>query len=404
MNKLSLVGKLMDISFCDKQCSNVNNNEFKGELIEFLENQYKINNFERLYNNLMPTMFRCVSHHQHLLATLTNGTPYLLYMTRVDNVNCCFYIDRKLKNGYSYPKIHCVKYRFHDSIFNDTIFSGELIRDSQRNWYFLLSDILVHKGQKMDNQNIIAKFQLMNTILKNEYVKDTHLEVCPLQVKRLFMYRDVKKLFNEYIPNLSYTCRGIVFYTLSAKFSNYAYQFPREKGIKIKDIETINQEINKKEPSLLNKQNTILSLNNGDDDNQENLKMLNAELSGNIDTSNSNDSCFINDNIPDNNVVFNVIKGDITDIYHLYCYDKTNKFMKYDYAYIPNLSISKKIKHIFKEKKDIEERDNKTNQGCLKLECQYSQIFDKWTPINLTNIDIYTITKIDKIKENLNRN
>ena len=46
---LSLEGKLSDISFCDKKCSNVNNNDFKEEFIRFIDDKYNIKVVDKLY-------------------------------------------------------------------------------------------------------------------------------------------------------------------------------------------------------------------------------------------------------------------------------------------------------------------------------------------------------------------
>jgi len=145
---LSLEGKLSDISFCDKKCSNVNNNDFKEEFIRFIDDKYDIKVVDKLYVFLNPSILKNVLYHQHLLTPLTNGNPYLLYLTRIDNTNCCFYIDRKLKGGFSFPKIHCVKYQFADELFTDTMFSGELVRDKNRKWFFLIDNLLIYKGKK----------------------------------------------------------------------------------------------------------------------------------------------------------------------------------------------------------------------------------------------------------------
>ena len=110
--KLTLKDSLSNISFCDKQCSNLNNNKAKESLVDYIQDTYNIKIIDRTYVVLNPHMMRNVSHHQHIISTLTNGNNYILFLTKVDNINCCFFIDRKLKSGYSYPKIHCVKYRF----------------------------------------------------------------------------------------------------------------------------------------------------------------------------------------------------------------------------------------------------------------------------------------------------
>ena len=108
---------LSKISFCDKQCSNVNDNKFKAQIIQNLDSKYKIQVVTRDYNILNPNILRNVSYHQHILSTYSNGNPYMLYLTKIDGINCSLFIDKKLKDGYSFPKMHCVKYRFADELF-----------------------------------------------------------------------------------------------------------------------------------------------------------------------------------------------------------------------------------------------------------------------------------------------
>ena len=53
MLNLSLVNKLSDISFCDKQCSNVNDNEFKSKLINYIQDNLNVNIIDRIYVNMV---------------------------------------------------------------------------------------------------------------------------------------------------------------------------------------------------------------------------------------------------------------------------------------------------------------------------------------------------------------
>ena len=36
------------------------------------------------------------------------------------------------------------------------------------------------------------------------------MEVCPLQIKKLFTYEQVDTLVQDFIPNLSYVCKGLL--------------------------------------------------------------------------------------------------------------------------------------------------------------------------------------------------
>jgi hypothetical protein len=274
-NQITISGNtLSKISFCDKQCSNINDNKVKSQIIQHLETKYNIQAVSRDYNIVNPNTLRIISFHQHIITPYTNGNPYLLYLTKIDGINCCIYIDKKLKDGYTFPKMHCVKYRFNDELFEqDTILSGELVKDNERRWIFLIDNILLYKGMSTAEKNVISKFELIHNILNNEYQLDKYIEICPLQVKKLFLYKDVRKMVTEFIPNLSYTCKGIVFYTLNNKCSNFAFIMPRDAQFEIKSPSEIDEIVQSKYPKLWAKKHSINKENIPDAINNNNYRV-----------------------------------------------------------------------------------------------------------------------------------
>lgn len=430
----TLRDSLSNISFCDKQCSNLNNNKAKEDLINYIERKYPIKIIDRGYVPLNPHMMRNISYHQHILTTLTNGNSYILFLTQVEGINCCFYIDRKLKGGYTFPKIHCVKYRFANELFEkETIFSGELIRDNDRKWFFILSDILVYKGQDTKSKNILSKFEMMYDILKDEYTADEHMEVCPLQIKKLFTYDQVDTLVQDFIPNLSYVCKGLLFNTLDSKFNNYALILPRERQLQVVDKSYIDSIIERKNPELMqnvmpvmdysnnlnnqteyvdtkSKYNTVTPESAGIVANQPVTEVSDRGVSGhnnsreiqNTNTRNVNQSNSVmtattlessnqgKSNITQNNVVFRILKTESPDIYNLYCLNG-NELIKDSIALIPNIKISQKMYHLFKNNNKLD----------VNMECKFSKVFERWIPENIVNNTPFSSNQVESIRSAL---
>jgi hypothetical protein len=383
---ITIAGNILaNISFCDKQCSNINDNKVKAQIVKHLEAQYGIPIISRDFNVINPNNLRIVSFHQHVLAPLTNGNPYLLFLTRIDGINCSIYIDRKLKDGYTYPKMHCVKYNFQEELFEkETVFSGELVKDNERRWVFLIDGILLYKELPTTEKNVIARYELIHSIMANEYNRDAFLEICPLQVKRLFLYRDVEKMVQDFIPNLSYTCKGILFYTLNNRCSNFAFLLPRDSQFKIKTPEEINDIVQEKYPKLWSKKHAI---------NQEQIPdaLFINTIEQRIGVVSSN--CKANTQIAVDNVVFKILKTDIPDIYNLYCIDpSTSNLVKYGIALVPNIRISHYLSNGFK--------DDANNLDRL-VECRFSKIFEKWTPVQFVANELYNKDEIEKIENKL---
>ena len=393
---LTLSGSVLSkISFCDKQCSNVNDNKFKAQIIQNLDSKYKIQVVTRDYNILNPNILRNVSYHQHILSTYSNGNPYMLYLTKIDGINCTIFIDKKLKDGYTYPKMHCVKYRFSEELFkDDTIFTGELVRDNERRWFFLIDNILLYKGLLTNEKNVLSRFELIHNIMNNEYTADKYLEICPLSIKKLFLYKDIKKMVSDFIPNLSYVCKGIIFYTLNNKHSNYAYIMPRDTQIEIKTSREIDDIVQDLYPDLWDKKHSISSseieesnivVNNNVNNNvNENLK-VNYKEDKHIETK-------IEPKIEEDNVIFKIMKTDIPDIYNLYCIDDNNSLIKHSNALVPNIKVSHYLYNTF--------ITNPNNFG-LKIECKYSKVFEKWSPIRFINNEPFKKTNIEIIEDKI---
>ena len=448
-SKISLQNVLSDISFCDKQCSNVNNNTTKADILNELETFYGIQIIEKNFVVLNPHIIKNVSFHQHLLSVISVGNPYLLYLTKIDGVNCCLYIDRKMKTGYFYPKIHCVKYKFNNEIFEDTIFSGELIRDVEKRWSFVLNDILVHRGTIVKQQNILSRFELMYSIMTDFYTADSVIEPCPIFIKRLFMYKDIASIFRDFIPKLSYNCRGIMFYTLNSKNTNYAYLFSREQEIPILSLNEIDEILKDTNPELFDTSmdtsidsRATVDLDNSLDNrdgifNKDTLEQAFESIYGDgykkelygesyecatadiipnykpihipslqsVENTQSTEIAFnivIKDRIEEekpNDIlenpdygVFRILKTQMADIFNLYVMSETNELIKLGVAYVSSLKTSKFLHELLKgDKLDI------------SVVASYQPKFQKWLPLRATTLEISSQSTIFKIMNNLDK-
>lgn len=410
---LTLENSLNKISFCDKECFNINNNQTKGNIVNYIQSKYKIKIIDREYVPLNPHMLRNISNHEHYLATYSNGNPYLLWLTKIDGKNCSIFIDRKLKDGYSYPKIHLVQYDFHDHIFDvEMVFTGELVRDINREWCYLISDLIIHEGIDITKtKNILSRFNLIYTILEKYFTPNTNIESCPLFVKKLWQYSQINELYNDYLPSLSYICKGIVFYTMNNQFSNYAWIMPKDMQIRVKPAKEADIEFNNKYPeykelcsldtninpmsnnekNIINTDNQYYSNNNINPKFKhiitkiDNIKNYNYFINKSyiLNMIKKIEKCITHfceeqcDNIDNNiNIIeLNVIKSNIPGIYKCLTNDLEDKGL----LYIPYLDMDKYIYNLYMDNNII----NYNKQ--IKMVCIYYEIFDKWIPIAYVN-------------------
>ena len=109
--------KTMDLSFCGEVAQNVVNKEAKEFVLQQLKSKYGVGiNDNRAYI-LHDKSVYFLEKTQHIISIKSSGTNYLLFLTRINNTNYCFYIDRKIAPGYTVPRIIATKYGFSDTVF-----------------------------------------------------------------------------------------------------------------------------------------------------------------------------------------------------------------------------------------------------------------------------------------------
>lgn len=355
--KPSLQNSLSTISFCDKECYNINQNTVKDKLITYIQQKYDyIKIIKNEYVMINPRFLYNITKHEHIITTLTNGNPYLLFLTIVDDVKWCIFIDRKLKNGYSYPKIHCTQYDFDDELFRDeTMFNGELVRDVNRHWKFIINDIFIYKGVNLKLQkNYLSRMELIHNIFNNSYTKSTDIEICPLQIKRVFQYKDINFIFDKFIPDLSYTCRGLIFNTLGGKYSSYVWILPKENQIRVRKMNNEEADLG----FVIDANKTFVKPKDVFSQN-----MINSIP----------DSKYINKDITKELII---TKATVPDIYNLYNseIDTGNIDTTLGIAYIPNIKISSMLYQYFA---------NNTNKMYCKVSCVFHNYFERWIPTEI---------------------
>ena len=176
---------LTKTSFCGKEIDNVTNNDLKKQILDDMCNKTNIT-YKTRYAKMFNEQYLKNFNNPHIICLKTVGSPYLLYCTQINDVNYCFLIDKKIKDGYEYPKIFLVHYRFNEEIFNGTLFEVELLKNNDEDWFF---------------------------------------NICPIIIKKYFDYCDLDNIVNNFIPNLNYRIRGLYFIPLKSSYSKILYFF-----------------------------------------------------------------------------------------------------------------------------------------------------------------------------------
>ena len=349
------------INFCDSRAYNLVDENLKQQIIDSLKDNYYVTISDRNFYILNKKNTRFIENKPYFLSVKSLGSLYYLFLTQIEGKNYCIYINRRLKEGHKFPLMVSVLYRFSDELFQHTLFDGELLRNNDNKWIFIINNLILDRGVLQKNKNIVKKLDRVYDILTNYYTKDSYLELCPLYVKRMFAYHEYDFIIKKYIPSLNYKTRGLYLEGIREN-KNYLYLFPRNQKFEIvEDREEV----------------TFVP-----DTKKE------IELDFQTKSKYKPEKKIVTDR---KNMVFMARKSDQPDIYHLYCL-KSGEMSKYGVADSGGLKTSKKMRKFFLDDESGECKDN------INISCEYCLSKDKWTPISLTNKRIDNLESIKNVE------
>ena len=217
------------ISFCDRIAYNIKCSDAKDWILDQLENKYQIRILQKHWFRLDEQQFKYVQQIPHQVCIRSNGNPYFLYFTRYEDVNQIMYIDKKVQPGYQKPRIIITKGQFEDSIFENTLLEGEMVKDKKNQWIFLVNDVIMYKGKYLKDMLLPQRLSYAHEMFRQHYQPDPIMDVCIYQVKKYVpcTKTSVEQLI-QFAEKLPYTNRGIYFVPLTMKYKPKLINFNDE--------------------------------------------------------------------------------------------------------------------------------------------------------------------------------
>lgn len=331
-----------EISFCDKICYNIKSNEYKKQILDELSNLCGFQVVQKHHENYRDSFLNILKSKKHLISVRSNGNPYLLYLTKYNNANQCIFIDKKIQQGYYYPRMILSKMRFDDILFNGTIFDGEMVKENTDKWSFIINDLYSLKSDSTLNVDLIDRINIVYNILHLGYIEED-ISCCNLQVKKYFDYHQQKEI-QDFIANLPYSVRGIYFKPMYTKYRDILLNF--------------NDDLIKKKTKTTNMK-TFKEMN------------ISNESIQDVEKQECKD---VEKECKDIEKVFYGKKTGDIDVYELYESLESKTFT--DYACIMKMSTSKFMKLEF-DKANITQK--------VPLLCKYNSNLNKWIPVSIVS-------------------
>ena len=323
----------------------------------------------KYYNFLNKRNLNCIKPNKFLFTLNSYGKKHVLFLTKIGNKQYCIFINKKNET------MILSQFRFHQDLFSGTLFDGELVKNNNGKWKYLITDIAYYKGINIITKPFNERRGILDNIFEKMFANDDKISICHVELKEYFEYKYLRSVCDEYIKDQDYKCSGLLFKNLNNFSDNFLYIFLECRS-----------------------DNKILN------NNQKNK--VNIQYNTNKKTTNYNKNVGGTNGVSDINtinrdyVVFELRGTDFPDIYELFCKGSNGQLEKHSYACVPNMKKSRFLRKVFKKKEVTGDESDYSSESDLSdidedntihMKCNYHKHFKKWIPMKKT------LEKLDNI-------
>ena len=215
-------------NFCGIQVDNITENEAKQYILNQMSLRCSGMSHKSRYAKVYNESYKGNLSNPHVVCLKSSGTPYLMFITQINETNYTFLIDKKIQEGYSYPKIFIVPYTWAPEVYEGTLMECELIRDRAQKWFLSIGDMYYEKGTPMNQMVIIERINHLHRLVSGDSVESGFSKTCTLCIKRYFDYKDIMTMIHEFVPTLSYDIRGCYFVPMRCSYAKIVLLLPRD--------------------------------------------------------------------------------------------------------------------------------------------------------------------------------
>ena len=360
--------------FCNKKALQIISSNIKDDIKNLINTIGSFNLISKYYTFLNKKNVNNLKENNFLVSLSTFGKKFVLFITKYNGKKYCIFINKKNDT------MTVTQLKFTDDIFLGTLFDGELVKNSDDKWIFLINDIAYYKGENIITKNFLDRQKIIDNILNNEHEFDLDNETLYISKKNYFNYNNIKDLVENYMNKLNYKCAGLYFKNMNNFSDNYLFIFPecRSDSKILNNGCTVDNKISNNGCNVDNKNsnNGCNVDNNDEDDLFKNVEIIKVErkIERKVEKNNLK--------LEKTTCNFLIHPTVMPDIYELYCKNNNNNIEKYNYAAVPDIETSNFLKNLLNNNYNMNEdiHTKVLNNNGIYVECNYHKSFKKWVP------------------------
>lgn len=371
--------------FCNKKSLQITSPDIRNDVKKLIGYIGSFNLISKYYTFLNKKNVNNLKESNFLVSLSTFGKKFVLFVTKYNTKKYCIFINKK--NDI----MTVTQLKFADDIFNGTLFDGELVKNNNDKWIYLINDIAYYKGKNIVTLPFSERQLIVENILKNEHDNElfNNDQTFYISKKNYFEYKNIKDIVENYSNALNYKCAGLYFKNINNFSDNYLFIFPECRS----DSKILNNGV-----SIDHKKDNV---DNDEDDLFKDVEVLVPDKIVNNHPVQKTP----NFKLEKTTCRFLINGTSMPDIYELYCKNTNNYIEKYNYASVPDIDTSNFLKSIITENYDYSSDINTKieNNSAIYVECNYHKVFKKWIPYKKVDSmdNITTINQIQIILDSL---
>jgi len=345
------------ISFCDRIAFNIKSSDVKDVLLDEIQSKFNIKILQKHWYRLDDHNKDHIARAPHFMMLRSNGNPYYMYFTKYEDVNQVMFIDKKVQPGYEKPRIILVRGQFDDALFSGTLLEGEMVKDEQGQWIFLINDLIGYQNKFLENEPLPSRIGKAYYLFKNCHCPDALMDVCQFHIKKMFPA--IQSSWQELLDlnaSLCYTNRGIYLWPFFLKYKpklmNFDDTLIKKVVRKVKDDPTFRESL--PVPVTVPSQTVQPS--------QPSIQTTAPAPTAKTE-------------LAEGERVLYLRKTENPDVYMVFAEEQAKT--KMGTAHIPTLSSSKQIRAVFKDLNVV---------TSIPFQCSFNTTFQKWIPIRIYNV------------------
>ena len=146
--------------------------------------------------------FQHFSNQEYTVCEKTDGVRYVCMCLKIDGKNLCLFVNRALD-------VYLLPLNMPRKSYSGTILDGEVAKDNNGKWHFMVYDCLWSNGVDLRNCNLFERLEGADNTVKN--IMKMSKDPIIFKIKTFYKFLDFENFYKNILPKINFTTDGLVF-------------------------------------------------------------------------------------------------------------------------------------------------------------------------------------------------